>query len=297
MRRIGQSLCIPICLFVLSCILIPEASAADFTVTVFADSTSGGLAGTGAGKAGDLRAQILAANASPGADTITFACGAPPCTITLSGPLPAITSDLTIDGGSTGNIVIGGANAYRVFFVDTGMVAIQNIVIQDGRAQGGAGGSGDGGGGGGAGLGGGLFVNKAGAAVTLTNVRFLNCSAVGGAGGNFVSQVCAGGGGGGLTFRGGNSTANTGGAGGGGVQGAGADVSLNFNGGDGGVGGGGGGGRHDTGVGGSGSVGYATNAGGSAAVVTIAGTGGFGGGGGGAVLAHPAPTRTIAGPA
>ena len=284
MRRIGQSLCIPICLFVLSCILIPEAKAAVYTVTVFTDNASGGLAGTGAGNAGDLRNQILSANAAGGADTITFACGAPPCTITLSGPLPAITSDLTIDGGTMGNIVIDGASAYRAFFVDVGTVALQNLVIQNGRAQGGAGGSGDGGGGGGAGLGGGLFVNKAGAGVALTNVRFINCSAVGGAGGNFLSNAWAGGGGGGLTFRGGNSTANTGGAGGGGVQGAGADVSLNFNGGDGGAGGGGGGGRHNTGVGGSGSAGYATNAGGSAANVGVAGAGGFGGGGGGAAI-------------
>jgi len=106
MRRIGRSLCIPICLFVLPCILIPEAKAASYTVTVFTDANSGGLAGTGAGNAGDLRSQILAANAAGGTDTISFACGAPPCTITLSGPLPAITSDLTIDGGTMGNIVI-----------------------------------------------------------------------------------------------------------------------------------------------------------------------------------------------
>ena len=51
------------------------------------------------------------------------------------------------------------------------------------------GGIGDGGGGGGAGLGAGLFVNQAGASVTLTNVRFVNCSAVGGAGGNFQSMT------------------------------------------------------------------------------------------------------------
>jgi hypothetical protein len=160
----GRSLCIPLSPCALLSILIPGASAADFPVTVFTDTNSGGLAGTGAGAAGDLRAQILAANAVPGADTITFVCGAPPCTITLAGPLPPITESLSIDGGTAGNIIISGADAYRVFFVDTGTVALQNLVIQNGRAQGGAGGTGGGGGGGGAGLGGGLFVNQAGAA-------------------------------------------------------------------------------------------------------------------------------------
>lgn len=171
-----------------------SAGAANFAVTAFTDSASGGLAGTGSGTAGDLRSAILAANAAGGADTISFSCGAPPCTITLTGPLPPITDSLTIDGGTSGNVVIDGANSYRAFFVDTGTVSLLNLLIQNTRAQGGAGGVGDGGGGGGAGLGAGLFVNQAGAAVTLTNVNFANSSAIGGAGGTFQSSAPPGGG-------------------------------------------------------------------------------------------------------
>ena len=265
--------------------LTSAANAATFPVTVFTDTVSGGLAGTGAGLAGDLRAQIIAANAAGGSNTITFSCAAPPCTITLGGPLPPITSNLTIDGGTLSNVVIDGANAYRVFFVDSGTVALRNLVAQNGRAQGGAGGSGDGGGGGGAGLGGGLFVNQASAAVTLTNVRFINSSAVGGAGGSFISGTPPGGGGGGMAFTGGSSTANTGAPGGGGLLGAAANVSSgDNNGGAGGAGGGGGGGRLGAGTAGTGGAGYAGNAGGAAANLANGGNGGFGGGGGGAPL-------------
>lgn len=273
-----------ILLITLSGALIPLANAANFPVTVFTDSSSGGAAGTGVGAAGDLRAQILAANASAGADTITFVCGAPPCTIALTGPLPPIIESMSIDGSTMGNIVVDGASSFRVFFVDTGTVALQNLVIQNGRAYGGAGGTGDGGGGGGAGLGGGLFVNQATASVALTNVQFLNNSAIGGAGGSYVSQSYAGGGGGGLAFRGGNSTGNTGAPGGGGVQGTGIDVAAGNDGTAGGAGGGGGGGRLAAGTAGAGGAGYATNAGGSAANLNNGGPGGFGGGGGGAPI-------------
>jgi hypothetical protein len=81
------------------------ASAATITVTLTTDSASGGLAGTGPGVAGDLRNAILS---SVSGDTIVFSCGSPPCTITLNGPLPPITHNLTIDGGTYGNVVIDG---------------------------------------------------------------------------------------------------------------------------------------------------------------------------------------------
>lgn len=71
-----------------------------------------------------------------------FSCGAPPCTITLNGPLPPITSSLTIDGGSFGTIVIDGNSLYRVFFVDSGTVTLTSLQIQNANATGGAGGNG-----------------------------------------------------------------------------------------------------------------------------------------------------------
>src|SRR5437868_1992864 len=127
------------------------------TVTLNTDSNSGGAAGTGPGILGDLR---FAINTSTAGDTFLFNCGSP-CLITLGGPLPAITHNLIIDGGSLGNVIIDGADLYRVFFVDTGSVTLAHLQIQNARATGGNGGPG--GGGGGLGAGAGLFVNQASA--------------------------------------------------------------------------------------------------------------------------------------
>jgi len=214
-------------------------------------------------------------------DAIRFSLPSGSETITLAAALPPIVGDLSIDGGTLGAVIIDGAGAYRVFFVDSGTVALSNLWIRNARAQGGAGGTGDGGGGGGAGLGAGLFVNQATAVVTVTNVNFISMSAAGGAGGSFVSHSYAGGGGGGMGFRGGMSTLNGGAPGGGGMLAPGADVTSGANGGAGGAGGGGGGGSYSSGTSGLGGSAYAGNDAGSAASTTNGGAGGFGGGGGG----------------
>src|ERR1700736_1335816 len=95
-------------LALVSClIMIAEADAATVTVTQFTDSaaTAAGSpagAGDGPGSVGDLRSAMLLANSTGGTgNTITFACGTlpTPCKITLNGPLPKITSNLTIEGG------------------------------------------------------------------------------------------------------------------------------------------------------------------------------------------------------
>jgi len=229
---------------------------------------------------GSLRFALLHAGSG---DTILFSLPSGSETITLAAALPPITGDLTIDGGTLGDVILDGAGAYRVFFVDSGTVALKNLWIRNALAQGGAGGSGDGGGGGGAGLGAGLFVNQATADVTVSNVSFISMRAVGGAGGAFLSQSYAGGGGGGMGFRGGNSTANTGAPGGGGMLAPGTDLSSGNDGSAGGAGGGGGGGQHGGAVGAGGTA-YAGNDAGSAGVITSGGAGGFGGGGGGAPL-------------
>jgi uncharacterized repeat protein (TIGR01451 family) len=266
----------------------PCASAINYVVTDFGDNASGGAAGTGAGNAGDLRSAILAANAAAGGDRISFNCLAPACTITLQGPLPSITDDLTIDGG--GKIVIDGVGSYRVFFVDSGLVLISDLSIRNAQAKGGAGGNNGGnaggGGGGGAGLGAALFVNQAGANVTVNNVSFADNRAAGGNGGAGGNNSWAGGGGGGLAFAGGTSTANGGGAGGGGVLGAGANAAST-SGGAGGAGGGGGGGYFGGGTAGAGGTGYAGNSAGAGGVTSAAGAGGFGGGGGGTAIGTP----------
>ena len=258
--------------------------AATFTVTVFTDTT-GTPAGGGAGVAGDLRNAMLAVGAG---DTIHFSCGAPPCTITLNGPLPPITMNLTIDGGTYGNVIVDGNNSYRVFFVDSGAVTIANLHIQNALAQGGNGGNGAGAGGGGAGFGAGVFVNQATAVVSLETVYFTNMTVAGGNGGNGTNTgdnpgYSAGGGGGlGFAGAGGDLTGNSlGGGGGGGVTGVGGAFSGEI-GGAGGAGGGGAGGSNGNVGNAAGGTGYAGNAGGGNGASHAAGAGGFGGGGGGA---------------
>ncbi|MGD1066646.1 MAG: hypothetical protein ABR975_07500 [Vulcanimicrobiaceae bacterium] len=238
---------------------------------------------TTGGQSGDLRYAI--ANAHP-SDTLFFACGSP-CTIDLAAALPAITQNLTIDGSTFGNVIIDGQSTYHAFFVDTGTVTLANLQIQNAVAQGGNGGNGGsvsgsngggaGGGGGGLGAGGGVFVNQNSADVTLQNVYFVNCQAVGGNGGTSAAGTnpSSGGGGGGLYFAGGNGLGG-GGGGGGGVLGAGASTATSSGqGAAGGAGDGGGGG-----TGGAAGVTFTTNTAGSVGTRS-GGNGGFGGGGGG----------------
>jgi hypothetical protein len=271
-----------IILYTLLCSLPDVVKAATWTVTSNTDTNSGGASGLGTGTAGDLRDAIYHSNSG---DTIVFNCGSP-CIITLAGPLPPITHNLTINGGSLGSVVIDGASLYRVFFVDTGTVSLSNLTIQNARSQGGSGGS-PGGGGGGLGAGAGLFVNQATAAVTVTNCAFNNVAAVGGAG----NSGAAGSGGGGMVFSGGGSNVFVAsGGGGGGFLGAGASgvSSTSAAGGIGGSGGGGGGGgAYAAGAGGTAGSAFATNAAGVSGAAgngtngAAGGSGGFGGGGGG----------------
>lgn len=243
------------------CAAAVAAHASTLTVTLSTDNAATtNYPGDGPGQTGDLRSAILNSNSG---DTIQFNCGSP-CVITLNGPLPPIVHDLTIDGGSLGNVIVNGNNAYRVFFVDTGNVQLENLQIQNARAKGGDGGSGDWGCGG-AGLGAGLFVNgvSAAATVTLTDVFFLGDSANGGNGCTANGSTTGAGGGGGWGRNGGNgefSTAPTSG-GGGGVLGPGANGDTSdLNGSAGGEGGGGGSSMNiGSGIPGLGGSGYSTN--------------------------------------
>jgi len=216
-----------------------------YVVTQAADSGNAGAAGT-------LSWAIAQANANPGS-TIAFASSLANQTVTLSAPLPVISSSVTIDGSGASGLTISGNNQNRVFFVNGGTVAVANLTIANGSAQGGAGASG---GGGGMGAGGAIFVNSG--AVAVSNVNFANNTATGGTGGDVTRGAgTTGGGGGGL-----------GGAGGRPMDGAGGGGGFN--------GGGGGAGVYDT----SGAT--TTGAAGGA------GNGGAGGAGGGAGLAGSA---------
>ncbi|MGD1860530.1 MAG: DUF4347 domain-containing protein [Leptolyngbyaceae cyanobacterium] len=122
---------------------------------------------------GSLRWAITQANATVEDDLIELRQLAAP--IQLRSPLPTIHSNLYLEGhGAT----VSGSGTFRVLQVQTGDVALHNLIIADGLARG-ANGIGDAGGS--AGLGGGLLIEEAG--VTLSQVRLVNNRAEGGSGG------------------------------------------------------------------------------------------------------------------
>ncbi len=97
-----------------------EARAATFTVTNLLDD----------GSAGSLRKAITDANASGGADTISFTVSG---TITLLHPCPIISGDLTIDG-SDQTVTISGDNLYKVLRIDAGIsVTLNELSIINGK--------------------------------------------------------------------------------------------------------------------------------------------------------------------
>jgi uncharacterized protein with beta-barrel porin domain len=263
----------------------------DYTVSSGGDTavTSGG---SGSGTSGDFRYvlnQILnnqAQELSPSTNTVTFSVPS----VTLAAMPPGINlfnpDTITIGNSSGTPTTIDGASLYRPFFIAQGTVTLQNMVIQNGLAQGGNGGNGgapsgnQGCGGGGMGAGGALHVDGLYSAnpvnATLSNITFVNNGASAGRGGPAVSgsfSIGSSGGGGGLGGNGGDGgTVDYSSAGGGGVVG---------NGGDGGMGafpGGGGGGG---GFGGNGGVGNIGGAGGGSAIIGADGGDGYNGAGAG----------------
>jgi autotransporter-associated beta strand protein len=248
-------------------LLVDPAAAADFNVNSDAS----------------LRAAITSAG---NGDRIIFNNN-----ITLAGDLPAVQTNVTFIGN---NNTLSGNNQFRGLFIGAWApgtatqvpvtVAIQDLTIQNTKAQGG-----NGGGGGGGGFGGAIFVANL-ANVTVGNVTLTGSNASGGNGGAPSGPAAAGGGGmggnGGSAVVGGGGGLGVGADGGGGALGAGQSgiatgaagggAGGGATGGTGGTNGGGGGGSSTgTGAGGGGGVG---GAGGS---VVLGGGGGFGGGGGG----------------
>jgi len=292
------------CTLAIGCLcLSPAIHAADFSVTNNNDSG-----------AGSLRSAIAAANMAGGTNTISVNTAG---TITLAAPLPILQSNVAINGPGSNLLTVSGGNSSRVFFADTGTIAISGMTISNGTAAGGNGGSpvvANGiGGGGGLGAGGGLYVNNT-ANVTISNVVFQNNTATGGTGGNSgnVAFAASGGGGGGLTAPGGTAAGGAGGGGGGLYGAGGSNTTANGAGGGGGgqatpggndgapglVGGGGGGittaGQNGNagGAGGSGPGGTVGGQGGAAAVSGGNGAAAGGGGGGGFGGGPPAADTT-----
>src|SRR5262249_25138626 len=132
-----------------------RTTPATFTVNAATDAnavfaiTAGklDLGGEGSGTTGDLRYCLSQANMTPGADDIVFSLPAG-TTIKLN-QLLMIYDDVTIRGDTAANLTLSGQDLHRVFYVNNGTVAIDNLKIAHGLAQGGAGGTaaiGDGGG-------------------------------------------------------------------------------------------------------------------------------------------------------
>jgi fibronectin-binding autotransporter adhesin len=268
------------------CVLSPQVWGTTYPVTSSTDD--------GSKAAGTLSLAISNSNASSG-NSITFNV----TSVTLTGvPLPQITGAGTTISG-TGVTITGTNTSGSIFFIDAQNITIQGLTLS-GVAIGGAGGNGgnygngicSGGGGGGLGAGGAIFVTDSGI-VTLSNINFLNNTAIGGAGGTQGSSTSGpnayggGGGGGGLQTSGGNGGNSDnagqffagGGGGGGGLVGTGATAGGNGVTADGNAGNGGNGANFGVGGGGGGSRGGGScgdGGGGSAGVIP-----GMGGGGGG----------------
>src|SRR5438105_993117 len=80
----------------------------------------------------DLRNKLTAMQGGGGGGTLTFACGT--ATILLSGVLPTINTNTTINGGNT--IEINGNDADRVFILSPGAtLTLNNLTITHGHSN------------------------------------------------------------------------------------------------------------------------------------------------------------------
>ncbi|MBS0266614.1 MAG: hypothetical protein JSS02_32080, partial [Planctomycetes bacterium] len=184
---------------------------------------------------------------------------------------------VTIDGAGVKGLAIDGSSLMRLFAITTGnSLTLQNLTLQNGKAQGAVGGRGAGtyggaGGGGGAGLGGAVYDD--GGVFTAINCTFTANVATGGNGGDGTEHG-PGNGAAGANF--GATPGGTGGAGAATDSRGGSGTAGNPGGFGAGGGGGGGGSNNDDNQGDGGGAGAKGGAGGFGA-----GGGGGGGGGGG----------------
>jgi CSLREA domain-containing protein len=81
------------------------------------------------GDIGTLRSCLT----NPGTYTIITFSPSVTGTITLTSPLPAISTNLTIQGPGAGSLTISGANAYPVFTISSGTVSISGLTIANGN--------------------------------------------------------------------------------------------------------------------------------------------------------------------
>ncbi|WP_220716068.1 hypothetical protein [Candidatus Rhabdochlamydia porcellionis] len=276
----------------LTLLTYPLYAAQNLVVNVPGDNASSAAGtftfGSSTSSSGDLRGCLNYINTQTISTTdtfnITFNVPSSSKTISLSQSLPIVnlvnTNTVTINGINNGDqIVINGNNLYRGFFIRQGNVKLENITLSNTSAT-----SNDGGingGGGGMGAGGGIFNDEAD--LTINNVTFNSCTALGGS--REGGLALGSGGGGGMGEKGGtrgrSRTLSGGGGGLGGDGGTGGTSSIE----DLGINGGGGGGGGALGRGGNGGVGDevangGSGGGGGVGVSSSGGTGGTGNGNG-----------------
>lgn len=238
------------------------ATAVNYTVNSNADTN------TGTGTTGTLRYVLTQLNLSGtdgNAATSNLISISAPGPITLTSDLPVIQKGVTISTTS-GAQIIDGASSFRLFATFQSSLRLNDVILQNGRAIGGAGVWGAGGG---MGAGGGVYVDF-GDSLELNGVSITNSQAIGGAGG--AANAGLGGGGAGASWTINNKTPNN-------ENGAGDYPGLNngagsaISGPSSGYGGGSGGDANPANGGGDGVGGLATD--------SLPGAGGYCGGGGG----------------
>src|SRR5258706_12562568 len=136
----SPSLCIIVLGFCLA-----GSHAATFTVNSLSDSGPG-----------SLRQAILDANTDEGPVAVVFSVSR---IITLASPLPAISTNISINGPGTNLLTISGSNAFQIFRANTGTTtSISGMTIANGKAT--------------------NYVNGAGI-VNAGNLTISNCSFLG----------------------------------------------------------------------------------------------------------------------
>lgn len=240
-----------------------NALATNFNVTSTADSGPN-----------TLREAIIGSNSGGTNNTITISVDP-----VVTTDLTVITRDVSILSSLPGTQrTISGSGTSRLFATSMASLTLTDLIMQNGRAIGGAGGTGQRGGGGGMGAGGGAYIDF-GQTLTITNTTISSNSAVGGAGGGTIGTGDGGGGGASFTAgtKDGSSTQGGGDRPGSGINGGAAITGPSS--------GYGGGAGSDNGGGISGGAGGGNGAGSTATGSTGANGGYCGGGGGGALLA------------
>lgn len=190
----------PLSVAIAAALSSPTLQATNYDVTVANDTGNDTIVNT-------LSWAIRQANVNAGADTITLKTN-----VNITGVMKNLIDgapsggdhdngggDVTIQSDDTTRTVDGGSN-FRPFFIKSGTVTLSDLIVTNGKAQGGHSLTG----GGGAGLGGALFVYNG--SVTIQNVTFSNNQAIGGS----SNQSGFGSGGGGMF-------GDAGGSGGGGL--------------------------------------------------------------------------------